>query len=91
MTAITYAETAAWRARFREIADGPMTVALATEAVALIESMGVGYGDSEAAHCMEDQLREAALHCAAAGGVDAAEICRIALSTDALAFSRWYA
>lgn len=51
-------------------------------------------GDPEAAHVREDQLREDVLRAIATGEVrrkDAAEMARLALTTDDISFDRWYA
>ena len=47
--------------------------------------------DPEVAHREEDRIREAVLRHIAGGGVDAREMAALALTTDDINFSRWYA
>ncbi len=49
-------------------------------------------GDDEAAHCLEDDMRERVLQAIAAGDcMDPAELARIALTSSEIPFERWCA
>jgi len=48
-------------------------------------------GDDEAAHCAEDSLRREVLEAIAAGSPHARELAEMALRTEGIDFSRWYA
>jgi leucyl aminopeptidase (aminopeptidase T) len=48
-------------------------------------------GDSEGAHCDEDALREEVLQAIAEGAANARELARLALTTNQIEFSHWYA
>lgn len=57
-----------------------------------VESIEKMKGDSECAHCAEDELHQAVLQAIADGSaVDPRECARLALMTAQIRFSRWYA
>lgn len=61
------------------------------EALERVENIrGMTY-DPETAHIAEDNFRADVLEAIANGSPDAAELARIALSTDDIGFARWYA
>jgi hypothetical protein len=60
----------------------------------LIQTMRENAKDNEWAHGLEDSIREQALGAIASGevtGDEARDLARLALSTSAIKFDRWYA
>jgi hypothetical protein len=60
----------------------------------LLQTLREHTTDNEWAHSLEDSLREQALGAIASGevtGDEARELARLALSTSAIEFDRWYA
>lgn len=58
---------------------------------AVVDQIRAKADDDEAAHSLEDDLREGVLKAIAAGAENPAELARLALTTSAIEFARWCA